>query len=179
MGRPHDTVDVPGHWPAVFDEVIRVLVDDDHSAELRRLLSVDVEPAARGSQGHVCSTAWVLSPDCSRILLVEHPRLGWSNPGGHLHPHETSLAAARRELAEECGAQASTATLVIDRPTFVHVTEPDGVEHHRHWNLGWLFTLADDIALTGTEPAQWWPRDRLPDVPLDVAVGLARIDALM
>jgi 8-oxo-dGTP diphosphatase len=41
-----------------------------------------------------------------KILLIKHKRLGtWLPPGGEIHPGETPLEAARRELLEETGLE--------------------------------------------------------------------------
>lgn len=172
MGRPHPTVEVPGEWPAIAVELGELVHPDDVSAELLRGLRGD---DVRGP-GHVCATAWVLSPDGRHVLLVRHRRLGWSTPGGHLSPGETSLAAATRELAEECGASVAEAARVHPRPVFVHLTSPDGTsDAHTHWNVAWAFDLDGDPAPDGEEESRWWPCDALPDGPDDMSSGLERI----
>lgn len=183
MGHPHPTVEIPGSWPELLADV-DVLAPDEHSSALAAGLC----GAAVTHPGHVCATAWVVSPDFSRVLLVEHRVLGWSAPGGHLHPGETTLAAARRELAEECGAMAAGAEPARDRAVFVHVTDVAGTDQgnpsHRHWNVAWAFVIHDvdgnthvgDVVDTaGEERAQWWPCDDLPDGPVDMITGLERI----
>jgi 8-oxo-dGTP pyrophosphatase MutT (NUDIX family) len=50
-------------------------------------------------------TAFACTVDAAgQVLMVRHERLGvvrWELPGGHVDPGETSVAAARRETAEE------------------------------------------------------------------------------
>ena len=185
MGHPHPTVEIPGSWPELLAE-LDVLMPDELSAAL-----VDgLRGAPVPQPGHVCATAWVLSAGLDEVLLVEHRVLGWSAPGGHLHPGETSLAAARRELREECGLMAVGAEPVRDRPVFVHVTDLDGAgserPSHRHWNIAWTFVMRDPdletdsatddgLDTAGDERAQWWPCDDLPDGPADMITGLERI----
>jgi 8-oxo-dGTP pyrophosphatase MutT (NUDIX family) len=57
----------------------------------------------RNPGGHLTASAFVVSHDGSRLLLVDHLKLGrWLQPGGHGEPGERSgLQVARRELEEE------------------------------------------------------------------------------
>lgn len=57
----------------------------------------------------------VLSRYRGRLLLSRHrERDSWEAQGGHIEPGETPLAAARRELHEECGALEFELTPVCD-----------------------------------------------------------------
>jgi 8-oxo-dGTP pyrophosphatase MutT (NUDIX family) len=54
--------------------------------------------------GHVTGSAWVLSPDRRRFLLVHHRKLGrWLQPGGHADGDPDLAAVALREAHEETG----------------------------------------------------------------------------
>lgn len=56
------------------------------------------------AEGHVTGSAFVTTPDYTRVLLVLHGKLGrWLQPGGHCEPGESALEAARRESLEETG----------------------------------------------------------------------------
>lgn len=74
-----------------------------------RLLDLLESPAAfsrdQYQPGHLTASAFVLSAAGEQLLLIFHRKLGiWIQPGGHVEPTDTSLAAAaRRELAEEVG----------------------------------------------------------------------------
>ena len=168
--------DVPGNWPLISHEVTRVVVPNDLSRELL--------PALNGSHtdrpGHVCATAWVYSPDATHILLVKHRRLGWSNPGGHMYPEESTLQAALRELEEETGLTKFDVFPVLDAPVLVHVTDTDsGGVQHRHWNVAWLFTADPKLALSEDDGATWWPVDDLPTGPDDLADNVATFVTLI
>lgn len=178
MGFPHATVDVPGWWPDIAAEVANVMHEDALVATLRTRLSV-IDGMTAVSKEHVCATAWVLSPGGDHVLLVRHRTLGWSTPGGHVHRDETTLTAARRELVEECGTIGHEATLVDPNPAFVHVTDVDDdtAGAHRHWNVGWHFTLDPRLTPSGSEQSRWWPCDELPTGPADLAVGVALLRA--
>lgn len=55
--------------------------------------------------GHFTASAFVLSPDRRRLLLIFHRKLKmWLQPGGHIEPTDRDLVeAARREVKEETG----------------------------------------------------------------------------
>jgi 8-oxo-dGTP pyrophosphatase MutT (NUDIX family) len=55
--------------------------------------------------GHITGSAFVISPDHTRILLVFHKYLKrWLQPGGHWEADETDpWSAAKREAEEETG----------------------------------------------------------------------------
>ena len=158
MAFPHPTIDVPGLWPVVADELRRLQHRNELSAELERLLAGD----ANGHPGHVCSTAWILSPDGTSTVLVRHKTLGWSTPGGHVERHESTEEGGRRELEEETGLTAFDVRRVGDGPALVHVTDTTNPTPHRHWNVAWLYTCDTDAPLSITEGARWWPVDELP-----------------
>lgn len=177
MGRPHATVDVPGHHPALLSELISCAVDPDgYAADLARgIAGVSAEVPC----GHICATAWILDPTGDHVLLVRHATLGWSSPGGHVELGETSCEAVWREVAEETGLGPPDLHMVLPGPLTVHVTdtaEPD----HRHWNIAHLFTAALDATLRvegspspgGVGTLRWFSVDDLPlgDAPTDLAV---------
>lgn len=170
MAFPHPTVDVPGRWPAVADE-IRPIADDDALAGELLAGVTDGEAVT----GHVCATAFVLTPTHDRILLVRHPRLSWSNPGGHLETHETSLQAVRRELREETGLD--DLELLDHVPVAVHVTDVQGDRPHRHWNIAWAFVASEDMALVEEDgaPLAWFDVDDLPDGATDLKPTWTRV----
>jgi ADP-ribose pyrophosphatase YjhB (NUDIX family) len=163
VGHPHPTVDVPGVWPSVAAEIGHLAPGDHLADELLTGLT-----GGRATSGHVCATAFVVTPDRCRLLLVDHPRLGWSNPGGHLETHETSLDAARRELAEESGLVGLP--LVTERAVAVHVTDVEGDRPHRHWNIAWAFHAASDAHLIPEDgnALEWFDVDDLPDGARDL-----------
>lgn len=74
-----------------------------------------------GGPVHDCALVVALDPE-GRVLMINHPYLGWSFPGGHREAGESRQQAAERELTEETG-------LVVDR------TEP----------FGWIVDLSDRV----------------------------------
>lgn len=165
MGFPHPTVDLPGQWPAVLAEVETVAHRDVLADDLIALLSGNQRP----TPGHVCATAWVLSPDGEYTLLVRHRTLGWSTPGGHVETHETTAMAGQRELEEETGLTRFDVKAIGSGPALVHVTDTTNPTPHRHWNVAWLFTGDMDAPLSAVEGARWFRTDDLPVGPPDLA----------
>ncbi len=54
--------------------------------------------------GHITGSAWVLSHDRTRCLLLHHGHLArWLQPGGHADGQSDIVAVARREAQEETG----------------------------------------------------------------------------
>lgn len=66
--------------------------------------------------GHFTASAFVLSPDGTRLLLIFHRKLRmWLQPGGHIEPTDRDLVeAARREVTEETGLD----ELCLEDPMF-------------------------------------------------------------
>ena len=58
---------------------------------------------------HFTATAVIL--DDGRVLLIDHPKLGWwLPPGGHVEPNEDPVQAVRREVREEVGLEVDLVT---------------------------------------------------------------------
>src|SRR5690606_19041524 len=56
--------------------------------------------------GHVTGSAWSVSRDAQRVVLVHHAKLGrWLQPGGHCDGDADVLAVALREAREETGLE--------------------------------------------------------------------------
>lgn len=158
MAFPHPTIDLPGHWPLVADELRLLQHRNESSDELAALLDgVDT-----GRPGHVCATAWIMSPDGASTILVRHTTFGWSTPGGHVERHESTEIGGLRELEEETGLTRFDVRRVGPGPALVHATHTTNPSPHLHWNVAWLYTCDTDVPLSITEGARWWPVDDLP-----------------
>ena len=57
--------------------------------------------------GHITGSAWVVSPDRGKALLLHHKKLNrWLQPGGHADGEEDIRKVAGKELEEETGLTA-------------------------------------------------------------------------
>ena len=163
MGFPHATIDIPGDHLRLRSELESLVFHNELSSELLGGLS-----GAEAIPGHMCATAWVMDHQRSHILLVQHRLLGWSSPGGHMYPHESTRDGAIRELREETGINSSQIADVLGAPAIIHISDVPGDQPHRHWNVSWFFTVDKCTALIPDHEATWWPCNALPDGPTDL-----------
>ncbi len=83
----------------------------------------------------------VVAFDQERLVLRRHrARTTWETPGGHIEPSETSEAAARRELLEEAGIEASGLAAIADydvdgRPGRVFLAQTSTRTHTLHFEI--------------------------------------------
>jgi 8-oxo-dGTP pyrophosphatase MutT (NUDIX family) len=99
--------------------------------------------------GHLTGSAWIVSRDGVKVLLVRHRKLGaWLQPGGHADGDPDASAVARREAVEESGLltlepvvwtrQDADAALPFD--VDVHpIPARAGKPAHLHFDLRYLF----------------------------------------
>jgi len=136
----------------------------DIAERIRQLVTSSPECFERHCRpGHVTASAWVLSHDRSRCVLIHHRKLGrWLQPGGHADGDSNVIAVARREVQEETGISAlellSTANpltpLDIDVhriPTRVDASGKIVEDAHDHHDLRFLFRAAEGQQLTLSE----------------------------
>ena len=175
MCFPHPTIDIPGSWPTIVQELEQLHVRNEYSAQLLQGLSDDTSITT----GHVCATTWIFSPDANFTLLVQHKALKWSTPGGHIERHETSRVGGLRELEEETGLTQFDVRAVLDGPAFVHITDRDGERPHRHWNIGWLYVADMAAPVSKVEGARWFSCHELPEGPSDLQSSIALLRSLV
>lgn len=107
--------------------------------------------------GHITGSAWVVSADRQRVLLVHHRKLEkWLQPGGHADGQTDVSQAALREAMEESGIAnlqlaANTGPAITPLDVDVHLIsarvgahgeqiEPD----HEHYDIRFLVVATDD-----------------------------------
>lgn len=112
----------------------------DQRADAERFATLLADPDAfvrARLAGHFTGSAFVVSADRQRVLLMHHAKLGrWLQPGGHADGDEDLAAVALREAEEETGLEGLRA-------------EP------MPWPGGILDLDAHLIPARGAEPAHW------------------------
>ncbi len=124
--------------------------------------------------GHITGSAWVLSHDRRRCLLVHHAKLNrWLQPGGHADGQANVAEVARREAQEETGLidlELIAEPLDID----VHLIPPrldrDGnqiEDAHEHHDIRFLFVAAPGQNLVISDEShevRWFSHEEVLEV---------------
>ncbi len=135
--------------------------------------------------GHVTTSAFVVSPDLSQVLLIHHRTVGrWLQPGGHYEPAGSFAASAAREAVEETAVRGlrlhpwhagGDLPLVIDSHEVPGKAARAEVDHYHH-DLQYLFIADPNLPLTAQEDevlgARWFALSALADIS---PRGLTRI----
>lgn len=106
--------------------------------------------------GHITGSAWILSPDRTRVLLTHHAKLDrWLQLGGHLEPGETPFEGAFREAREESGLETirpvSTAIYDVDvHPIPARRDKPA----HEHFDIRYVFEADPEAPLGVTDESR-------------------------
>lgn len=119
---------------------------DPHEAAMTavtiRFVDTETECLMRTcAPGHLTGSAWIVSPDRSRVLLTHHLKLDkWLQLGGHADGDGDLLAVAEREAREESGLASVRAVsreiFDVDRHWIpARKSEPG----HFHYDLRFLF----------------------------------------
>lgn len=128
---------------------------------------------------HVTASAFVVSPDRRRVLLMHHAKLDrWLQPGGHCDGSGDTLEVARRELREETGLSGvrlvTGAIVDIDRhPIPARRDEPA----HHHVDLRYLFEADPDLPISRNHESRalaWVEIDELEAYTDNPAVTVIR-----
>lgn len=98
----------------------------------------------RGDPAHFTASAWVVSPDCTQVLMAYHNLYqSWAWLGGHADGQQDLAAVALREVREESGL--STVRLACPQAISLEVLTVDGhqkhgtyVSSHLHLNVTYL-----------------------------------------
>ncbi|WP_295400692.1 NUDIX hydrolase [uncultured Thiocystis sp.] len=118
--------------------------------------------------GHVTGSAWVVSPDRERVLLLHHRKHDqWFQPGGHADGDADILRVALRETSEETGLDPSHVRLVSNAVFDVDIHSILASERgprHEHFDIRFLVEMDDDLEIPGNDESHeilWVP---LPQV---------------
>ncbi|MGE5154020.1 MAG: NUDIX hydrolase [Bdellovibrio bacteriovorus] len=105
--------------------------------------------------GHITGSAWVVSPDRQRVLMLHHRKHDqWFQPGGHADGDADILRVALRETSEETGLDLSHIRLVDDSifDVDIHTVPPmHGDPRHEHIDIRFLVEMDDDLPIPGND----------------------------
>ncbi|HVR71667.1 MAG TPA: NUDIX hydrolase [Vicinamibacteria bacterium] len=159
--------------------------DEHESADLGRIVrfvAAQADPFDRRHRdAHLTGSAFVVSQDGSRVLLLHHRKLGrWLQPGGHADPGESSgEAVALREAREETGIAGLLLHPRAPRPLDVDVHDipaRDDEAAHQHLDLRYLVVAPADAAPVPSpreaRVTRWFSWGELSSLDLDP--GLVR-----
>lgn len=118
-------------------------------------------------QGHVTASAWVVSPDRGKVLLMEHRKLmKWFQPGGHCDGDPNVLGVAIKETQEETGVKARPVSLAIfDVDVHLIPANPKDAAHY-HYDIRFLLEADPADVIGGNSEARqvkWVPLAEVPD----------------
>lgn len=125
--------------------------------------------------GHVTGSAWIVSPDRQRVVLLHHRKLDrWLQPGGHCDGNPDVLEVALKEAQEETGLQRLR---VVSESVFdvdIHPIPMRGdIPKHLHYDVRFLleadpgeaFGLSDE-----RKDIQWVPLDKISSLTREESV---------
>jgi len=102
--------------------------------------------------GHITASAFVLSIDGQRALLMHHRKLDrWLQPGGHADGSVDTLDVARKELLEEAGLSAVRCnTQIFDLD--IHAIPAGKLDaKHLHFDVRYLMHATDETVAGNDE----------------------------
>ena len=162
---------------ALYQDIADYIPENEQEAADKALLlswlSVPDVFIRENKTAHMTASAWVVSPDRSRVLMVYHNLYhSWSWMGGHADGDEDLLRVARREVQEESGLENliqltpgifSLEILSVDG----HIKRGCYVSTHLHLNVTYLFQ-ADPSEKLRIKPDEnsgvaWIPVAELPE----------------
>jgi len=98
--------------------------------------------------GHFTASALILNRSKTRVLLVEHRKLGfWVQPGGHADGEIHLEEVARKEVEEETGLKEfASADLILDLD--IHpIPARTNEDAHDHYDVRYLFIADPEMPL--------------------------------
>lgn len=146
---------------------------------IRTLLPVEGSfSSGHYAPGHITASAFVIHPREPAVALILHSKLQrWLQPGGHVEPHDPSIAgAALREVAEEIGVGAATEPWLCDLDVHVFPERP-GTPQHLHHDVRVAF-VADSVDLVvgdGADDVRWWTFERALELERSIARPAAKL----
>lgn len=160
--------------------------DRDHEVWARLTAFVTAQPKAFSRDpfigGHVTGSAFVLSPDATRVLLTHHAKLNiWVQLGGHCDGIEDARFVAQKEAYEESGL--SRITLLSDDVFDIDIHEIPARKSdpaHLHYDVRFLMQATSETFTVSDEShaLAWVPLDDLEAVSTETSLLRMRDTAL-
>ena len=104
---------------------------------------------------HVTGSAWVISPDRERVLMMHHRKHDqWFQPGGHADGDHDILRVALKETSEETGIDPAqvkllhTAIFDVDIHTIPAIGDDP---RHEHIDIRFLVEIDDSLPVPGND----------------------------
>jgi 8-oxo-dGTP pyrophosphatase MutT (NUDIX family) len=118
--------------------------------------------------GHFTGSAWLVSADGARVLLMHHRKLGlWLQPGGHADGDADLARVALREAREETGVvglRVENEIFDIDRHRIpARANEPE----HWHYDVRYVVCAGEDERFVVNEESQALAWRLVTDVAAD------------
>lgn len=136
---------------------------------LLRALEMPNHLTRQNETAHFTASAWVVTPDRSRVLMAWHNIYrSWSWTGGHADGEENLLGVALREVREETGLR--EVRPVLEDIFSVEILTVDGhekrgvyVPSHLHLNVTYLLEASQDEPIRckpdENSDVKWFPLD--------------------
>lgn len=177
--------------PVRFREQLQGFIPDTMAERRHRLRMLGLLEAGEVAfsrdhfdPGHFTASAFVLSPDGRRLLMILHGKLGrWLQPGGHVEVDDVDLAmAAMREVCEETGLHATQLRLTSDGifDIDIHGIPARGDDPaHEHFDVRYLLrATSEEVRDTGeVDDVRWVPLAEVDALESDASVmrAVARV----
>jgi 8-oxo-dGTP pyrophosphatase MutT (NUDIX family) len=149
---------------AALDDYARRFPAEAGVADFQAWLATARQPFHREtSEGHFTGSAWLVSADGQRVLLMHHRKLQrWLQPGGHADGEPDLASVALREAEEETGLvdlEVLPGIFDVDR----HVIPARGAEaEHSHYDVRYVVVARGSEAFAANEESlglAWRPVD--------------------
>jgi len=121
--------------------------------------------------GHITGSAWLVSKDGSKALLMHHAKLNkWFQLGGHCDGNPDVLAVAIKEAQEESGIMG---IIPVHKNIFdidIHLIPANSREkEHYHYDIRFLLKVTSDELVTqnSESKALSWVNKSLAELPTD------------
>ena len=151
---------------------------DSDISKMKELASSTLSAFSRSTYepGHFTASAFILSPERSKLLLIRHSKLNmWLQPGGHVESTDRDhVAAAIREAREEVGLTEMTlVSRLFDLDVHEIPTWGDSPAHLHH-DLRVGFVAPSEAVTAGDDAldARWFGLDEIVSSAGVLADGL-------